>query len=260
MTVFSSVSFFDRSGYLFGSRALTHGLFWVGYYIAFSFIWMRAETGLFASFYLEFVLLPARILCVYCVIYVLLPRYLLVKRFRLFLLTYVAILTIAASLQSLVTVYFYYGLLFPEHESSMSFSQWLKNLMLINSTVIFLSALAILKRYFALSDNQQKLTDEKIEILAERRTHIVALSDITYIQGMGNYVEIHFNSRKKLTTYSSIKAMQEKLSNDFVRVHKSYIVNKHYIESFNANDMQVQGISIPRGREYEGANLASLNG
>ena len=73
--------------YLFGSRIATHSIFWVVYYLLFGLIWV-GEEGYLASFYLEFVLLPIRILAVYITLYYLLPQFLLKRRYRDFFLGY----------------------------------------------------------------------------------------------------------------------------------------------------------------------------
>ena len=123
--------------------------------------------------------------------------------------------------------------------------------MLINTTVMFLGALTILKRYFQLQESVNSFEQKKLEVIAQRRTYLIDTRTITYVQGLGNYVEIYFDDGKKLTTYSSIKAMKEKLSDNFVRVHKSYIINRRHLESFNANDIVVKGVTLPRSNDCE---------
>lgn len=54
--------------YIFNSRIVTHISFWVLYYLLFSFIWASNKDYL-ASFFLEFVLLPIRVMAVYFTIY-----------------------------------------------------------------------------------------------------------------------------------------------------------------------------------------------
>ncbi|TDF34968.1 LytTR family transcriptional regulator [Alteromonadaceae bacterium M269] len=263
MTHLFEKKWFDESGYLLGSRYVTHGVFWFVYYVVFSLIWAKPDQSLFASFYLEFILLPARILAAYGVMYLLIPKYLLVKRFKAFLANYALVLVLAASIQSIVIVFFYDGLLAPVHPYGFSLSSWIKSLMLINSTVIFLSMLTILRAYLALKESIGEQTsadnssEEKIEIVADRRTYLISVADILYVQGMGNYVEVFLKDNRKLTTYSSLKAFHERLPDSFSRVHKSYVVNTHYIESYNANDIIVAGAEVPRGREFDICNISN---
>jgi hypothetical protein len=259
MTKFSSIQWFNNKGHLFSSRALTHGLFWVSYYLMFSLIWMRPDTGLYASFLLEFLLLPARILCVYCVIYVLIPRHLLAKRFTLFFIQYLALLAVAATLQSLVITYFYQPIINAPNLTPFTPSQWVKNLMLINSTVIFLGFVSLLKKHLTLLEHENdKPKLEKIKIVADRRTHLIDTQSILYVSAMGNYVEVFLDNDKRIVTYSSLKAFQQKLPEGFLRIHKSHVVNLTHVDSFNTQEVVIAGTSLPRGNECSDEQLITL--
>lgn len=259
MTKFLTTPWFNDKGHLLSSRALTHGLFWVCYYVMFSLIWMRPATGLYASFLLEFLLLPARILCVYCVIYVLIPKHLLTKHFALFFVQYLALLAVAATLQLLVITYFYQPIVNDPNLAPLTLSQWVKNLMLINSTVIFLSFVSILKKYLMLTEQaNQSPTSEKINVIADRRTHLIDPQTILYVSAMGNYIEIFLDDTKRVITYSSLKAFQQKLPDEFLRVHKSHIINLTRLDSFNNQEVVVAGVKLPRGSECSDNQLINV--
>lgn len=76
--------------------------------------------------------------------------------------------------------------------------------------------------------------------------------NIEYIESYGHYLLIH--------TESAIFKIREKISDvlekleplGFIRVHKSYIINKAYIKSKNSNEINmISGISIPIGNKYK---------
>jgi two-component system LytT family response regulator len=68
--------------------------------------------------------------------------------------------------------------------------------------------------------------DEFLFIKSEYKLLRVNLNDITFIEGMKEYVRIHIYGQKSIMTLLSIKSLEEKLPNDkFMRVHRSYIVN-----------------------------------
>ena len=262
MTGLFPLQWFDEQGYILSSRALTHGLFWLVYYVMFSLIWMRPSTGLYASFLLEFLLLPARILCVYCIIYVSMPRYLFSKRFSLFLMQYCGSLAIAATLQSLVIAYFYQPIVQDPSLALFTLSQWMKNLMLINSTVIFLGFLSLLKHHLLLlaqtqTSSNSQIEPTKIQVVADRRTHLIDIDTILYVSAMGNYIELYFNTNKRIVTYSSLKAFHKRLPNVFVRIHKSHVVNRSKVDSFNNQEVIVAGNALPRGNECDDQQLLS---
>ena len=75
----------------------------------------------------------------------------------------------------------------------------------------------------------------------------VPIGEITHIEGMKDYVKIFLeNTRKPILTKSTLKAIEEKLpSKNFMRVHKSYIVNLDRIESIRSHQLFIGQHEIP---------------
>ncbi|MEX0313870.1 MAG: hypothetical protein AB3N18_06815, partial [Allomuricauda sp.] len=123
--------------YLFGSRIATHCIFWVLYYILFGLIWV-SEEGYLASFYLEFVLLPIRILAVYITLYYLLPQFLLQRKYKEFFLGYGLTLLLGGVLQRVFIHLFYEELLLNDSSAGLfSIMMLVRVIVLINTTVLF---------------------------------------------------------------------------------------------------------------------------
>jgi len=80
----------------------------------------------------------------------------------------------------------------------------------------------------------------------------VVLSEILFIEGLDNYLKIHLQSQPPLVIRLTMKAMMEKLNgNEFVRVHRSYIIALHRIESVKQKIITISGEEIPVGKNYE---------
>lgn len=86
-------------------------------------------------------------------------------------------------------------------------------------------------------------------------------SDITYIEGLKDYVKIHLRSDlKPVITRMSIKSIEEELNpSKFIRIHKSYIVSLAAISSVRKNSVFVGAIELPLGESYR-ENLYSIIG
>lgn len=95
--------------------------------------------------------------------------------------------------------------------------------------------------------------DEAFFLKTEYRVVRVLVSQITYVEGMGEYLRIHLNNQQKpIVVLLSMKKMAEKLCNhNFMRVHKSYIINLSCITEINKNRIVLTGMQeIPIGESY----------
>lgn len=236
-----------ESYYLFNSRILTHCLFWLIYYLAFSLIWAQ-KHGLFASFYLEFILLPMRIAATYAVLYWLFPQFLLKGHWRRFLMYLACLLITCAVLQRVVIFAFYEELLISSGTGLFDVQAIVRSGLLINTTVMLAMTIKWYGVYRTLWLSSQSEQD-KLQVVADRRHHLIDCDQITHISGMGNYVKIHRTHDSPITTYSSIKKMADKLPPHFVRCHRSHLVNTRHIDSFNQDDIHIGGKVIPRGND-----------
>ncbi|MEO6758734.1 MAG: LytTR family DNA-binding domain-containing protein [Saprospiraceae bacterium] len=77
----------------------------------------------------------------------------------------------------------------------------------------------------------------------------IPIPDITYIEGMKDYVKIYLATAKKpVLTKSTLKAIEEKLPDrQFMRVHKSFIVQLDKIESIRNREIRIGEAEIPVG-------------
>ena len=88
----------------------------------------------------------------------------------------------------------------------------------------------------------------------------VVLADVLFIEGLDNYLKIHLQNGPPVVVRLTMKALMEKLEEqDFVRVHRSYIVPVHRIDSVKQRMIQVAGEDIPVGKNYEDNLKAVLN-
>jgi len=72
---------------------------------------------------------------------------------------------------------------------------------------------------------------ERIVVKTAGRVVFLAVDEIDWIGGAGNYVELHAGGRKHLVR-DTLKAMESKLDPDtFVRVHRSHIVNMDRVKA-----------------------------
>jgi len=78
-----------------------------------------------------------------------------------------------------------------------------------------------------------------------------SLSDILWVEAYGDYVKIHTN-QKTHTVYSTLKSIEGKLpSEDFVRIHRSYIVRMDKIKNIDLSNLQIEDHILPISNSYK---------
>jgi two-component system, LytTR family, response regulator len=78
----------------------------------------------------------------------------------------------------------------------------------------------------------------------------VMFDDVLYVESMREYVYFH-SATGKVITKSTIGDIEKLLSNGFLRIHRSFIVNLKKIDAFNAEEVIINGVSLPIGVNYK---------
>jgi DNA-binding LytR/AlgR family response regulator len=85
----------------------------------------------------------------------------------------------------------------------------------------------------------------------DRKMVKVFFNDILFIEGLKDYIKIVTNTRTIITKYV-LSTLDEVLpSDEFLRIHKSYIVAINKIESYNADSVEVAKHELPIGRMFK---------
>lgn len=88
----------------------------------------------------------------------------------------------------------------------------------------------------------------------------VFLDEILYIESMKEYIRVNTKSKSVLTKFK-LSQVDELLSeNNFLRIHRSFIVAKDKIEAFSATEVELGGKRLPIGRSYKELVLSVLEG
>jgi DNA-binding LytR/AlgR family response regulator len=115
----------------------------------------------------------------------------------------------------------------------------------------FLKAVTKAKEIIKLQSNQPYQPQNEFIIIKSGYQNLkVLLSDVSYIEAMDNYVRI-FTRQKTYTTLMSMKSVIGLLpANQFVRIHKSFIVSISKVVSFTKEIADLGSKQIPVGRAY----------
>lgn len=117
-------------------------------------------------------------------------------------------------------------------------------------------------RYFSRKE-EPNTGDEEIFIKKGSSLVKLKLSDIVYIEALENYVTLNTHD-DKFTIHFTMKAIESQLSSDvFIRVHRSFIINKSMIQAIKENSLDLNVgdnlKSIPVGKSYRDSLLDDIN-
>lgn len=100
---------------------------------------------------------------------------------------------------------------------------------------------------------------EYMFVKTEYRMERVNFSDILYIEGKGAYLRI-ITQKAKIMTLQSFQNMENQLPADnFMRIHKSFIVALNKIESIERNRIRIGSEIIPIGLSYRERFISMIN-
>jgi DNA-binding LytR/AlgR family response regulator len=121
----------------------------------------------------------------------------------------------------------------------------------------FLTAANKAKKWFELVSQKNSGPEAEainsIYIKSEHRIIQVNLTDIIYIEGLKDYVKIFLDGQPKpILSLMSMKSLEEQLpANNFMRVHRSFIVNLSKIKTIERDRIIFGSTYIPISDKYK---------
>jgi len=106
------------------------------------------------------------------------------------------------------------------------------------------------------------MQNRALPVPSQNRDHLFVYADynlvrinhgeITYIEGLKDYVKLHRTGAKPVLSRITIKALEEQLpAEQFFRTHKSYIVNLGYVQSVRKGRIKLDGAEVPYTDNYK---------
>ncbi|MEN8157086.1 MAG: LytTR family DNA-binding domain-containing protein [Bacteroidota bacterium] len=101
--------------------------------------------------------------------------------------------------------------------------------------------------------------DAFIYVKENKKVIKIYLKEIHFIEGMNEYIRIHTDNRR-VVVKSSLQSIEQKLPPEqFIRIHKSYIVSIHRIRAFNATTIELENAKLRIGRNYKNQVFSALH-
>jgi DNA-binding LytR/AlgR family response regulator len=121
-----------------------------------------------------------------------------------------------------------------------------------------------INKYKALKGSQVKESPKVAEVAndhmyvnSNKKFIKISFDEILYVESLKDYVRIHLED-KKVMTKDTIGSFLKKLPSQFLRVHRSYIVNTTKVTAFTSLDVEIGRQEIPIGASYKNDTIDFL--
>lgn len=106
---------------------------------------------------------------------------------------------------------------------------------------------------------QRELPNPFIYLRSDKKNIKINFEDIFFIESLRDYIKV-VTKEKTIISKQSISVIEDSLPGDlFIRIHRSYIVAIHKIESFTTDLIQISKYELPVSRSYRHDVERALN-
>lgn len=91
--------------------------------------------------------------------------------------------------------------------------------------------------------------DHTLHLKSGKKIYLVKCTDVMWVEGNGDYLNV-YTKDQKIMINQSLKGFLEQLPQNFFQIHRSYIINRDYIQHVEKGHVNIQGENIRIGESY----------
>ncbi len=110
----------------------------------------------------------------------------------------------------------------------------------------------------ATGKNINETSKDYIILKSDKKNYKIKFADILFLESLDNYIKVH-TTEHALICYESLSRIEKELSNDFIRIHRSYIVNLIKVDVFTSSTIEIGENRFTIGRNYKDKVSKRLN-
>ncbi len=107
-------------------------------------------------------------------------------------------------------------------------------------------------------ESSPKEKSERIQIKSGINSFQTKLNEIYLIESEGNYCT-YTTASQSIVVRKSLSQIEKDLPSQFVRCHKSYIINTELVDKISYSEVTIKSINVPIGRKYRDDVKSILN-
>lgn len=243
-----------------------HLQFWIAIGIILTLVFGLTYNELEKAFFFVSFLMPVAIATSYFFNYFLVPVYLLKGFYVRFFIYLLYTIIVSLYLEMMVVTFSFIVLanyniyqLTPMMRSSFTLAVTVYCVVFIQATILLVNQLRARSKELAeLKLEQEKNQQQFLTVRSNRQNHQLKLDDISHIESLSDYLSIYFVNAKPITTKETISSFQEMLPSNFLRIHRSFIINMNYVTHFSSTKVNLNDVELTISRSYKEVALNVL--
>ena len=240
-------------------------VFWGTVWLLLTLLFSTSLNSFLISFYFVTILLPAVLGTSIFFNRFLVPKYLLPGKRSQFVLYFLYMIVVSIYLELVIMILAFVVLADYEIKNlgNIAGDIYLMTLILYLIVLVEGMVLSVKKmKFYEIEMNQlkgqlERDKNQSIEIKVDRKNIILSISKISYIESLSDYVQIRADGKNYITK-EKISKLEEKLPSFFLRIHRSFLINKNCIESYNREEILIGEKALPVGRKYRKEIMENL--
>ena len=237
-----------------------HIAYWIIVILTLSLVFGRSWGNNIAAVFFVTMLLPVVLGTSYFFNYYLVPRYFLKRKYLSFALYTFYTIVISLYLETLVLLFsFVYFANFSIHNMGPNSHATLL-LGVVMYLLVFVGSFLLMaqqvrenqKQIRSLLLEKEKNDKSFLEIISNRKLVRIPFDDIVYIESLADYITVHTDN-DQIISKEKISKLNNDLPDMFLRIHRSFIVNKNKVTSKRSGELELGGVILTIGRSYQNA-------
>lgn len=240
------------------SNPYYHIAYWAFLIIVLTLVFGRSWENNTSAFVFVCMLTPIILGTSYFFNYLLVPKFYLKKKYAKFGLYTLYTFIVSLYLETIVILFSFIYLadyrmdkLGPNAQDSILLAVMMYLLVILGSLLLMAKQIKENQEtILSLQAEKEKLQRLFLEITSQRKKVKIPYDDILYIESLADYIKIH-TKEKTITSKEKISSINDMLPETFIRIHRSFIINKEMITSFSYNSVNLGHTSLNIGRSYQ---------
>jgi len=241
-------------------------LFWIIAGLGLTLYFTMLGNSFIQTFYFVSFLLPVAVVTAYIMNEVIVPKYYITKRLYYFSLYTLYLFITSLFFQNITIVLSLVIFESFQKEGHNNLTVNVINLNLLFYILILINGFLHLlelagQKDIIIEDLENRLSQNDSRVLHvryNRQNYPIKEKDILYIESLSDYLKI-VTIKEEIVTKKTMTGVEQELSDSFVRIHRSFIINKGFVSSYNKELVSLDNIQLPISRTYKKGVLELLS-